>query len=99
MENIAYIDELNEDCIVSTGFYVCNSNGMLYPLFMYHLMTSDYVIQGLNQFMKGDNSPSISKDNIENWLYPTPPINEQKTICKKLEDLLDIISTVEKSLS
>ena len=34
LENIAYISEDNDDCIASTGFYVCNSNGMLYPPFM-----------------------------------------------------------------
>ena len=49
--------------------------------------------------MKGDNSPSISKDNIEHWLYPIPPINEQKEICKKIENLLNLISVIEKSLS
>ena len=99
LENIAYIDESNGECIASTGFYVCNSNGALYPPFMYYLMISEYVVQGLNQFMKGDNSPSISKDNIEEWLYPIPPTNEQKKICKKLEDLLNFILTVEKSLN
>ena len=96
LENIAYISEDNDDCIASTGFYVCNSNGMLYPPFMYYLMISEYVVQGLNQFMKGDNSPSISKDNIENWLYPIPPINEQKLIYNKLEELLGFISIIEK---
>ena len=99
LENIAYIDESNGECIASTGFYVCNSNGVLYPPFMYYLMISEYVVQGLNQFMKGDNSPSISKDNIEEWLYPIPPINEQKIISKKLEELLHLILTVEKSLN
>ena len=99
LENIAYVTEDNKDCIASTGFYVCNSNGMLYPPFMYYLMISHYVVQGLNQFMKGDNSPSISKDNIENWLYPIPPFNEQKLICTKLEELISFISTIEKSLS
>ena len=99
LENIAYIDDENKDCIASTGFYICNSNGILYPPFMYYLMLSEYVIQGLNQFMKGDNSPSINKDNIENWLYPIPPINEQKLICSKLEELISFISTIEKSLS
>ena len=98
LENIAYINEENKDCIASTGFYVCNSNGMLYPPFMYFLMTSEYVVQGLNQFMKGDNSPSIGKDNIENWLYPIPPINEQKVICQNLEHLFILITTVEQSL-
>ena len=99
LENIAYVKEENKDCIASTGFYVCNSNGVLYPLFMYYLMTSEYVVQGLNQFMKGDNSPSISKDNIENWLYPIPPSNEQKRIIQTIERLFNFISTVEKSLS
>jgi len=98
LENIAYVSEENKDCIASTGFYVCNSNGMLYPPFMYYLMISEYVVQGLNQFMKGDNSPSISKDNIENWLYPIPPINEQILICNKLEELLKFISIIEKGL-
>ena len=99
LENIAYVGEENKDCIASTGFYVCNSNGILYPPFMYYLMISEYIVQGLNQFMKGDNSPSISKDNIENWLYPVPPISEQKAICSKVEELLEIIAVVEKSLS
>ena len=99
LENIAYINEENKDCIASTGFYVCNSNGALYPRFMYYLMISEYVVQGLNQFMKGDNSPSISKDNIEAWLYPIPPINEQKAICSKVETLMEIVTIIEKSLS
>lgn len=51
------------------------------------------------QYMKGDNSPSISKDNIENWLYPVPPLEEQKTICFKLKDAFSAIERMEKSLS
>lgn len=84
LENIAYVDDALKDCIASTGFYVCNSNGALYPRFMFYLMTSKYVIDGLNQFMKGDNSPSVSKDNIENWLYPVPPYQEQVAIVEKI---------------
>lgn len=85
LENIALVEEKHSNCIASTGFYVCNSNGVLLPEFMFFLMISGYVVNGLNQYMKGDNSPSISKDNIENWLYPVPPIGEQQTICAKLK--------------
>ena len=53
------------DCIASTGFYVCSPLDMLHPEFCYYLMISDYVVNGLNQFMKGDNSPSINKGKIE----------------------------------
>ena len=92
LENIALVSEKYANSIASTGFYVCNSTGALYQDYMFFLMISGYVVNGLNQFMKGDNSPSINKDNIENWLYPIPPFEEQKLICEK-------IKTIEKSLS
>lgn len=98
LENIALVEEAHSHCIASTGFYVCNSNGILLPKFMFLLMISSYVVSGLNQYMKGDNSPSISKDNIESWLYPVPPLEEQKTICAKLKTVFTLIENVEKSL-
>ena len=99
LENIAFVEEKHSNCIASTGFYVCNSNGVLLPEFMFFLMISGYVVNGLNQYMKGDNSPSISKDNIENWLYPVPPIGEQQTICAKLTTVFTLVENVEKSLN
>jgi type I restriction enzyme S subunit len=99
LENIAFVDENYANCIASTGFYICNSQGALFPEYMFYLMISRYVVDGLNQFMKGDNSPSISKNNIENWLYPIPPMNEQKMICQKLKMIITKIETIEKGLS
>mgnify|MGYP002767944237 FL=1 len=99
LENIALVEETHSHCIASTGFYVCNTNGILLPQFMFFLMISSYVVSGLNQYMKGDNSPSISKDNIESWLYPIPPMAEQKAICAKLKKVFNLIEKVENSLS
>ena len=99
LENIALVKEEHSHCIASTGFYVCNSNGLLLSEFMFFLMISGYVVKGLNQFMKGDNSPSISKDDIENWLYPIPPLNEQHAICRKLKENFSTIERIEKSLN
>ncbi len=98
LKNIALVEEKHSHSIASTGFYVCNSNGVLLPKFMFYLMISNYVVCGLNQYMKGDNSPSISKDNIENWLYPIPPIEEQKLIYSRLDYAFSIIEKLEKSL-
>ena len=99
LENIALVDEEHSHCIASTGFYVCNSNGVFLPEFLFFLMISRYVVSGLNQYMKGDNSPSISKDNIEDWLYPIPPLEEQEAICFKLKEAFSAIGHIEKSLS
>lgn len=79
LENIALVEEKHSNCIASTGFYVCNSNGVLLPEFMFFLMISGYVVNGLNQYMKGDNSPSISKDNICSFIEKFPAAAQDKS--------------------
>ena len=86
------------DCIASTGFYVCSPLDMLHPEFCYYLMISDYVVNGLNQFMKGDNSPSINKGDIDNWLYPLPPLAEQQRIVARIEELFSTLDNIQKAL-
>ena len=86
------------DCIASTGFYVCSPLDMLHSEFCYYLMISDYVVNGLNQFMKGDNSPSINKGDIDNWLFPLPPFAEQQRIVVKIEKLFSILDNIQKAL-
>lgn len=61
-------------------------------------MISPYVVDGLNQFMKGDNSPSISKDDVEKWLYPIPPIEEQKAIASKIAALFSYLDSIAELL-
>ena len=87
LKNIVLITDRYSHCIASTGFYVCISNGILNPKYMELLMCSEYVVQGLMQFMKGDNSPSINNTHIENWLYPVPPLSLQKRIAEKVLEI------------
>lgn len=61
-------------------------------------MISDYVINGLNEFMKGDNSPSINKGDIDNWLFPIPPLAEQKRIVSKIEEIFAQLDAIETAL-
>ena len=96
LRNIARITE--NDCIASTGFYICSPYNCMLSKFCYYLMLSNYVVDGLNTFMKGDNSPSITKREIENWLYPLPPMNEQYRIVAKIEKIFTILDRIELSL-
>ena len=98
LENIAYVDNQNADSIASTGFYVCKPTQMLFPKYLYYLMLSSYVIEGLNTFMKGDNSPSINNDNITSFLYPLPPLTEQHRIVIQIEKIFAQLNKIEKAL-
>ena len=96
LRNIAMVTE--NDCIASTGFFVCQGNGCLLPKFCYFQMLSNYVVDGLNDFMKGDNSPSITKAQIEEYIFPLPPLNEQKRIVTKIEELFAVLDEIQKSI-
>ena len=95
LRNIARITE--NECIASTGFYICSPYNCMLSKFCYYLMLSNYVVDGLNTFMKGDNSPSITKREVDNWLYPLPPMNEQYRIVAKIEEIFTILNRIELS--
>ena len=48
--------------------------------------------------MKGDNSPSIKKRDIDNWLFPLPPFAEQQRIIAKIEELFSTLDNIQKAL-
>ena len=96
LRNIAKISMPN--CIASTGFYVCSPYECMDKDFCYYMMLSSYVVDGLNQYMKGDNSPSITKGNIDNWLFPLPPLSEQQRIVAKIEELFSYLDPIQAQL-
>ena len=96
LKNIAIVPA--NDCIASTGFYVCSPSNVAISKYCYYLMISDYTVSGLNQFMKGDNSPSINRGDIDNWLFPLPPFSEQHRIVAKIEELFTQLDNITSSL-
>lgn len=48
--------------------------------------------------MKGDNSPSINKGDIDNWLFPLPPFPEQQRIVEKIEELFSVLDNIQNAL-
>ena len=94
LKNIALVEE--GSCIASTGFFVCSPMQLLTSEYCYYMMLSDYVVYGLNQYMKGDNSPSINNGHITSWLYPIPPINEQIRISAEIKKWFVFIDDLER---
>ena len=89
LKNVALVPDEFEEAVASTGFYVITPSVGYHPQFLLHLMLSNYVVDGLNSFMKGDNSPSINNCHIENYLYPLPPLAEQQRIVAQIEKLFE----------
>lgn len=96
LRNIALVPQ--KDCIASTGFYVLHPSEAIDSMFSYLLALSAFFVDGLNSYMKGDNSPSIKKDNIENFVVPLPPLAEQTRIAAKVKELYSMFDEIESSL-
>jgi type I restriction enzyme S subunit len=100
LENIAFVTNDLVDCIASTGFYVCHPyKEIMFPRYLYYYLTSNYAISGINAYMRGDNSPAIRKDEMDNFLVPIPPISEQEKISKLLDQALILVNDVETERS
>ena len=95
LRNIAKVEE--DNCIASTGFYVCSPKN-INENYCYYLMISHYVVDGLNQYMKGDNSPSISSKNIIEYPIPLPPLAEQKRIVARIEEIFTSLDEISLHL-
>lgn len=48
--------------------------------------------------MKGDNSPSINRNHIDEWLFPIPSFAEQQLIVQKIEELFSALDNIQTFL-
>lgn len=99
LRNIALISKELSDAIASTGFYVITPSVGIYSKYLYYLVLSPYVVDGINAFMKGENSPSVNNGHIENFIYPLPPLAEQERIVAKIEELMPWVEQYGKAQS
>jgi type I restriction enzyme S subunit len=98
LENIAFVTEELNDCIASTGFYVCRpQRKLLFPKYLYYFLISQYAINGINAYMRGDNSPSVRKEQIDNFIVFVPPLAEQRRIVAAIESAFAVIDEIEQS--
>ena len=79
----------NSDCIASIGFYVCKPFDEMNQIFFFRYLTSDEIITDINSHMKGDNSPSVRKKDIENTIINLPSLSKQQEIVRILDNLFE----------
>ena len=91
LKNVAFIDESLKDCIASTGFFVCRCKADVLPEFLYQFLCFDETISYLTQFMKGDNSPAIRKNEFLETPIKLPLHAEQKELALKTFERVELM--------
>ena len=98
LKNIALVPDNDEYKVGSTGFYVLKPFKLISRKYIFYLVLSGYVISKMTQKMKGDNSPSIRKGDLQGLIIPLPPLSEQSRIAAKIAQLFALLRKVESLL-
>lgn len=89
LRKIALIDESLSDSIASTRFYAASTiSGEVLSLRLFLMLGSDSFVNTANSFMKGGNSPSIRKDEMDAMSIPIPPAREAERIITLASSML-----------
>ncbi|OFK53698.1 hypothetical protein HMPREF2811_08150 [Globicatella sp. HMSC072A10] len=87
LKNIAVLTSEYKNVIASTGFYVMRGIGKVNNEFLFYLSQSEYFLGSMTRMMRGDNSPSVRNNDLEEFVIPLPPADEQVRIVNKLKDI------------
>ena len=66
--------------------------------FILYLINSNFIIKQFAYNTKGTTRPRVNLTKFRNFLIPIPPLNEQKRIVDKIEELFSKIDSTKQSL-
>lgn len=85
LRNIAYVPEIYDSQIASTGFSVLRAEMGVAPKYIFYLcLESDFLTQ-LGKLQRGSSYPAIRDSDLREQLIPLPPSNEQQHIVEEIE--------------
>ena len=89
LKAFAIIPKEFDNQICSTGFAVLTSKGKILPKFLLYALFSDVTIHQCNEMMVGAHYPALRIDQVARIKIPLPPLEEQKYIVSRLEQLIN----------
>lgn len=87
---------LTVDATTNQAVCVCNLLSSMDSKYLFYFLQFHkpfFVMKGF-----GGAQPNISKEKIENTPFPLPPFAEQNRIVEKIEQIFDILDTIEKAV-
>ena len=84
---VAMVTEELDGQFASTGFDVLRSL-IVNPKWIFYLVQTPHFIESMSDLVKGVVYPAIRTRDVRNFEIPIAPVNEQKRIVNKLENLI-----------
>lgn len=88
-----YISKI--DGCVHDGWLILRNTEELFDMdFLYHLLSSSYVYNQFSKKASGATVDNLNIDKVADAIIPLPPVEEQKIIVEKVEEMMQYIETI-----
>ena len=85
MGKVALVENLNEPATINPQLVVFKDIKMNVKYF-YYAMVSDILKYQISLSINGGVVPTLTQENIQNYIIPKPPLTEQKQIANYLDN-------------
>lgn len=82
-------------CIHDGWLVIGNIQGVFYQDYLYYALSSGFMYQTLSLLAAGSTVKNLKSDTVKSIIFPIPPINEQRRIADKLDNLITYITQIE----
>ena len=82
-----YISKIN-GCVHDGWLILRDTDHLFIYDFLYYLLSSDFVFRQFKKKASGSTVDNLNIEKVSNAIVPVPPVEEQKRICIKLDEIL-----------
>lgn len=86
--NVCVIDRVEEETIASTAFATMLCREAIINTFLFYVLISPFFTEYVKSVQRGASYPAITDRDLQRAWIPVPPIEEQRRIVAKVEELM-----------
>jgi type I restriction enzyme S subunit len=96
LKNIAVIDkDFSPPAIISTAFAILHPLSFIESRYLFYWLRSSSFEREVSAYAKGVAYPAISDSDLKGCFIPIPPLDEQKRIVAKVDELMALCDRLE----
>lgn len=90
-----YISQI-EGCVHDGWLILRNTYDLFYYDYLYYMLSSKYMFDQFSKKATGSTVDNLNIDKVASAVVPVPPIEEQIRTVKKVEEIINLLNTIDE---